>query len=151
MATSRPKKNSIVAIDDKEKKIIVYGDLTNPKFQALIKLSKPDGYIVELWKAPRSEKQKASAEELKKKGDEYYFSILSDDEKEIYKAIKGAYWKTLPNGKVLNHNFAHARKWVEDGKKLDNDGNPIIYEYKSKGTGKNRVKEIVGTITIKIK
>lgn len=151
MATAKPKKNTIVRIDDKEKKIIVYGDLTNPQFKALIEINKPDGYIVELWKAPKSEKQIANAAALSKRDDQYYHSILSDSEKEIYEAIKHAQNGINSKGNPKYYGFAYARKWVDDGKQIDADGNPVVNQYKYKGTGDNRVKEIVGTITIKIK
>ena len=151
MATNRPEKNSIVAINDKEKKIIVYGDLTDPQFRSLIEINKPDGYIVELWKAPKSEKQKANAAALSEKNDSHYHAILSDSEKEIYEAIKHTQKGINSKGNPTYYSFAYARKWVDDGKQIDADGNPVVNQYKYKGTGDNRVKEIVGTITIKIK
>lgn len=139
----KPKKNSIVRIDHERKCMVIYGDLSDAGFAKMVELSLPDGYIIEQWTPEKTAKQVSAIKALSGKNGDYYKSILSEKEFEIFQAIKkGTVDVEKKDGSTVakKAGFAYARKWVEDGKQMDGD-TPIVNVYK--GTGKS--KEVIDT------
>ena len=139
----KPKKNSIIQIDNERKCMVIYGDLSDAGFSKMVELSLPNGYFIEQWTPEKTAKQVSAIKNLSGKNDAYYQSILSAEELKIYKAIKnGTVDVEQKDGSTVakKAGFAYARKWVEDGKQMDGD-TPVVNIYK--GTGDN--KEIIGT------
>ena len=144
MAKKEPRWNSIVRIDEKHKKVIFHGDLSDDAFKAMVEMTlakQPSDYKLEKWEKPeRSDDQKKAAAELRKKNGDYYKKELSEKDLVIFNAIKNA---TVVNaqGKTVKCGFSYAKKWVNDGKMMDADGYPKVKLYKGSGKYKKEIGE----------
>ena len=144
MAKKEPKWNSIVRIDEKHKKVIFHGDLSDDAFKAMVEMTlakQPSDYKLEKWEKPeRSDDQKKAAAELSKQNDEFFEKELTKEEHAIFEAIKNA---TVVNaqGKTVKCGFSYAKKWVNDGKMMDADGYPKVKLYKGSGKYKKEIGE----------
>ena len=144
MAKKEPKWNTIVGIDEKHKKVIFHGDLSDDAFKAMVEMTlakQPSDYVLEKWEKPtRTPKQKKASEQLSKQDGKFFESTLNKEEYEIFKAIKNA---TVVNakGKTVKCGFSYAKKWVNDGKMMDADGYPKVMLYKGSGKYKKELGE----------